>query len=253
MKRGTYFALVALVALAAGAQAATIGPQLNPPSPTTFPPQQAAAPVSFTQSLDTTTIDPNVSVACGVAGVSTSENFFGRRFLLSGDHGINTPLTVLSLDIGHSQTDSGSGGGPDIPLSYELYTIANGAPITFGALTLIGSAAVGIPIGSAPALANIPVAGFVDDPVGKDLVVFVHQPEDGGAAADPYQYRPAMNPNGQTGPTYIAAGACGINEPTDFAAIGFPDSQLLLVVNGQTEDSTPVEETTWARVKNLYN
>jgi hypothetical protein len=43
------------------------------------------------------------------------------------------------------------------------------------------------------------------------------------------------NSLGQSAPSYITATDCGVSDPLDLAAVGFPNSHLVLVVNGDGE------------------
>ena len=211
-------------------------------------PPASAAPVSFTQSTDPVTIDALNSVSCNAGGLH-ADNSYLRRFDLDGDHGVVTPLTVLSIDTG-VEVSAGAGGGPQ-PVTANLYTIASGDALLFGNLALIGSAAFNMPGDGSVDLTvvNIPVVGFVDDPFGKDLVVELFTP-DGQAVG--HSFFLGSNAAGQIGPTFLASAACGVNEPADVASLGFPTMHWVLTVNGDTVTSTPVEETTWATVKALY-
>ena len=53
------------------------------------------------------------------------------------------------------------------------------------------------------------------------------------------QFFLGSNPNGESGPTYLAAEACGITTPMTTGAIGFPAFQALLIANG-TDDNGAV-------------
>ena len=54
---------------------------------------------------------------------------------------------------------------------------------------------------------------------------------------------PANPAAGQTAPSYLAAAACGVTEPTDTAAIGFPGMHIVMNVTGDA-DVTPPEACT---------
>ena len=60
---------------------------------------------------------------------------------------------------------------------------------------------------------------------GSDLVLEVATLNDG---TEGNVYFPGANDLGQTGASYIAAEACGILDPTDYAAINFPTAALVL-------------------------
>ncbi|RLE27116.1 MAG: hypothetical protein DRJ61_17770 [Acidobacteria bacterium] len=79
------------------------------------------------------------------------------------------------------------------------------------------------------------ITGSIVDPAVDHLVVEVFTP-DGQATGESFYI--GSNADGQTGPSYIAAASCGITEPTDTAAIGFPDMHIVMNVTG---DVLPVE------------
>ena len=206
------------------------------------------APVSFTQSADPASVVQFAAVSCNAGGLHT-DNSYVRRFDLDADHGIASPLQVLSVDSG-VEVSAGAGGGPQ-PVEVRLYTIAAGAPLLFANLNLIGLDPFAMPGNGSVDLTvvNMPAFGLVADPVGGDLVVELFTPN---GQNDGNSFFVGANSSGQTAPTYLAAVDCGVAEPTDTAALGFPDMHWVLTVNGDTLDATPVEESTWAQVKNLY-
>jgi hypothetical protein len=74
---------------------------------------------------------------------------------------------------------------------------------------------------------NIPVTGSA--PAGSELVVEVLTP-DGAAAGNSFFI--GSNAAAETGPSYLRAPACGVNNPTTTAAIGFPNMHIVMNVNG---------------------
>ena len=79
-------------------------------------------------------------------------------------------------------------------------------------------------------LFTVPVTGAA--PAGSVLVVEVFTPE-GQTAGNSFFI--GSNPDGETGPSYLAAADCGVTEPTPTAAIGFPDMHIVMNVTGDTE------------------
>lgn len=180
----------------------------------------------ITHSTDQSTITQFNSVSCNAGGLHT-DNSYMRRFTLA-DFGIADTFNVASVDVG-IETAAGATGSQ--PVDVNLYTIATGTPLTFANL--------GAPIGTTNAtvadqamtVLNIPVTGAA--PAGADLVVEIFTPE-GQTAGNSFFV--GSNPNGQTGPTYLAAADCGVPEPLDTASIGFPDMHLVLLVHGKVGD-----------------
>lgn len=208
--------------------------------------------VTFTQNVNTTLIEP-VQVACGVAGLYTTQNWYLRRFYLTADHGITSPLTVTSVDFGVEQLAMADGSNPPpYDIQIKIFSIPSASPFTF--------AAMGAPIGLATATVNgtdqgtimnaaIVGAGAVN-PADHDLVVAIDAP-DGSTIGAGLQFRPGANSQGALWDAYIASADCGIPDPVAVSDIGFPDSQTIFVVNGTT-GVIPAETTSWGQVKNLY-
>ncbi|HPT44058.1 MAG TPA: HYR domain-containing protein, partial [Paludibacteraceae bacterium] len=103
------------------------------------------------------------------------------------------------------------------------YTL-NG-PLLFANMTLVGSQIDSIP-DTTNAIFTVPISASV--PAGLPLVVELFTP-DGQAVGNSFYI--GSNSNGQTDTTYLAAADCGITEPTDIAAIGFPGMQIILDIN----------------------
>ena len=177
-------------------------------------------PASITQSSDTSTITTPNSVAC-----PGDNDSYLRRFDLDGEFNITGEFTIQSIDFGIENT-----GG--IGLTVNLYTIPNGSPLTFANLTLIGTAPFTVTAGQVGSVVNAPVAGVVADPTSVDLVVEIFAPDFTNGAT----FFIGSNANGQTAPSYLASAVCGATEPTDTATLGFPEMQIIMIVNGDVAD-----------------
>jgi hypothetical protein len=183
-------------------------------------PVHPLAPQTITQNLDPYTIVDGTSVAC--VGAVTTENSWLRLFDLDDDHGLNIEFTVESIDWA-TQTVVGS-----LDLTVKVYCLDETLPFLYQFMTLQDSAVV--------ALAD-EVLTFHNTPVGgacatdtEDMAVELHAEDCNIAGCQ--QCFIGMNDLGQTAPTYIASASCGINDPTDLAAIGFMSAHLILVVQG---------------------
>lgn len=188
------------------------------------PPSGVPGPNSITQSADTTTITQFNSVSCNNASGHT-DNSYIRRFFLNADHGIVGSFAVESLDWA---IESATGGGGSQPVDVNLYSIPTGAALTFANLTIVGSTSISVSDASLAGISTM-VAGTITDPTTEDLVVEVFTPNGQGSGSFLFI---GSNPNGQTQPSYLAAVDCGITDPTDTGTIGFPDMQIIMVVNG---------------------
>jgi len=209
------------------------------------------SPVTITQNLDITTIEA-VQVACGVSGVSTTQNWYLRRFFLYGDHGITDPLDIQSVDFGVQQLQmSDASPPPPYDIELKLFEIGNGLDFLFGNMNMVASETVTINESDIGTIINVPITWTVVFPEVTDLVVAIDAP-DGAAIGAGLQFRPGANTAGALQDAYIAAADCGITEPTGVTAIGFPDSQTIFVVNGESGPPTPAEQTSWGQVKAIY-
>lgn len=235
-----------MVGTATAAEFATVN---GPTYQGTMPPGDRDA-VTFTQNVNTTLIEPT-QVACGVAGSYTTQNWYLRRFYLAVDHSIVDPLTVTSVDLGVQQLQMADGApAPAYSFDVVLFSIPFGANFVFANMTEIGRVTVGIDEGDIGMIINVPVVGAIADPNTTDLVVAIDAPS-GELIGAGLQFRPGANAQGALWDAYIASADCGIAEPTAVSDIGFPTSQTIFVVNGET-GASPTETTSWGAVKNLY-
>lgn len=182
-----------------------------------FIPAQPGAPCS--QSAGSGVIGAGM-VACTSAG-NTAANQWLRRYSPSTDCGVVENMVVTHVNWGVLQALS-----PTMQQTVFLraYSIPTGASLMYSNLTLLSDQAVDVADGPARLLTTALTNPAVVTP-GHDLVLEI-------AAVNPVTpglaFRPAGNNLGQTAPSYIASAACGLTEPTDLAAIGFPDVHLVL-------------------------
>jgi len=197
------------------------------------------APFTITQSNSMTLVS-GTAIACG-DGFSTLNNNWLRRFDLNGAYGITTAFTVSSVDYGVEEAIGSAGGSQ--PLTMNLYSIPNAAPLLYSNLTLIGTASFMVADQTMTNL-NQAVSGTVLDPNSSDLVVEISSPATGSI------FFPGANDLGETAPNYIASGDCGVSDPIPTAAVGFPNSNLVMAVHGDTP--VPASARTWAHLKATY-
>ncbi len=190
--------------------------------------EASAAPTTpakhLTQNTNAVAITAG-SVYCNAGGFHTTNRFL-RRFFLDTDHGVTTQFNVTSVDIG---VELAQGTGGSQPIEIRLYSIPKASPLLFANLTSIGNLPTAIPDTSL-AVVNFPVTGSLVSPTTTDLVVELFMP-DGRAPAN-NRFNPGSNSLGQSHPTYLAAVDCGVPNPTDMAALGFPNMHMVMVVNG---------------------
>lgn len=199
--------------------------------------QGAGGPVVLTQSVDPLTIIAANSVSCN-AGGAHADNTYMRRFDLDGEFALSAPFVVEGVDVG-IETATGGGASGSQPISVIAYSIANAAPMAFANLVEVGRIDTTIADTASTVQAFAFTASQID-PSTDDLVIEVFTP-DGQAVG--HSFFIGSNNLGQTAASYIAAAACGITEPTDTAAIGFPGMHIVMSVNGSTAGVVPPPTT----------
>jgi hypothetical protein len=183
-----------------------------------------ATSIAITQSSDTSTIISGNSVSCNNNRLHAANSYF-RRFDLDGVHNLKNEFSIKSVDIGIELAQGNTGSQP---LEVRLYALANGNALTLANLHLIGSASFSQPDANL-IVQNFPVSGTIN-PLTDDLVVELFTP-DGIALNNSFFI--GSNTNGQSAPSYIVAPDCGVNEITSMANIGFPNVDIVMVVNIQ--------------------
>lgn len=235
-----------MVGTAGAAELLTVdGPTYNGTMPGGRP------PVTFTQNVNTTLIEP-VQVACGVAGTYTTQNWYLRRFYLAVDHGITDPLTVQSVNFGVEQLAMADGGNPPAySTDIVLFSIPFGANFVFANMTEIARVSVPLTAGDVGTILTANITATINNPSTTDLVVAIDAPS-GELVGAGLQFRPGANSQGALWDAYLASADCGVTEPVAVSDIGFPTSQTIFVVNGETGTPSPADITSWGAVKNLY-
>jgi hypothetical protein len=237
------FAVAVLTLAAAPLFAQTFGKSTLPPGQTSDPTLYDLSIVTITQSASASIISLN-SVSCNAGGLHTDNSYY-RRFKLAADHGIITPFTTSNVDFGIEVASSATGGGQ--PVLVKLYTIPTAAAMNTANFTQIANVAVNV-LDQSLTVLSVPVVGAVASPTTQDLVVEIFTPS-GQTTGDSFFI--GSNNLGQTRPSYLAAAACGVTQPTDTAALGFPGMHIVMAVTG-SDGIVPTAGNTWGRVKTLY-
>jgi hypothetical protein len=223
------FALLLGAALASAAEFTTSGLPAGQSSNSDV----TLTPVDITQSSDLNVLS-GYGVSCN-NGASVTENHFLRRFQLAVDHGILNQYNVLSADVGIEAAYINSTG--QCNAEARIYSIGHSAGFTFANMTLQGTGVFQLTNADVLVVRNVPVSATIADPVNSDLVLDFWVP-DGQTEPNLWLMFPGGNNLPQTRPSYLAAADCGVPDPIDTAAIGFPDSHWVMVVHG---DEVPVE------------
>lgn len=203
----------------------TQAPNGSPPG--TQPPLPIS-PISLTHSVSLT-IQSGNSQACGSTQSGyTAQNSFWRVYDLDGDFGIIDPFTVQGVIFGVDNTNG------IFNVTVRAYTLSG--PFTLENLTLISQASIQLDDASNGTLVSVELPPAIMS-AQLDLVIEIDVPN---GQSQPANFYPASNDLGQTDPSYLSAPSCGFPEPTDLAALGFPEMHLVMIVNGDTGFPTAV-------------
>jgi PKD repeat protein len=175
--------------------------------------------ISITHSHSQEIMEGN-SVACSDdGGSSTAENGFLRTFFLE-DFGIYGDYEISQVSFGIEALNDNS-----IDITVNLYTL-DALEFTYANMTLIGSSSETIPP-QALTIMSMPISATA--PAGSTLVVEIDAPDMSDTAA----FFIGSNDQGQTASSYIRSVSCGMPQPTDFSAIGFPNVHIVINVTGE--------------------
>jgi hypothetical protein len=184
--------------------------------------------VTITHSASQSIVELN-SVACTPGGGVTTENGYLRHFTLS-DFDITSDFEVTEVSFGVETIN-----GPPHPVTVNLFTMVDPAgPFVYDNFALIGSTDTTLSP-QALTVVSVPVSGIA--PAGSTLVVEVATPDMTAQGGGLFI---GSNPDGQSAPSYLRSESCGLPEPMDTAAIGFPGMHIVMNVTGTTDVEVPV-------------
>ncbi len=187
-------------------------------------PREPQGDILITHSVSQA-IESGNSVSCNASGLHTDNSYY-RVFDLDDDFGIDAAFDVNTVEFG---VEEAFGAGGDQPISVILYTLSEGDSFVLSNLTEIGRSDFML-TDQAMTIVSINVDGLV--PAGERLVVEVFTPE---GQTEGNSFFIGSNTAGQTAPSYLRADACGVTQPTDTAAIGFPDMHIVMNVIGASD------------------
>ena len=191
-----------------------------------------ADPVRLSHSLEETLVTTG-TILCASTGApqTTAENSVYRSFTLT-DFGVTESVTIETVEFGIENLALPTSIETD--LTVNIYQAPAGSAPALGQ-ELIGSA-VFTSTDRALEIITIDIDGVVD--AGNALIVELFAPDFtiDGLTGD--VFFPGSNAFGQTAPSYIRAPSCGAVDPTDYADIGFPDVNLILIANGESGAAT---------------
>ena len=217
------------------------GPHSRATTPVATPAESGApvarAAASITQSTSTTIGTGSISCNGGSPGFFHAENSFYRAFTLSSFPELNlNQFRVDSVQIGVQTANDAAGSGQ--PLTIRLHRSTTNPP-TLASLTLLASESISVPDSAAGTLLNVNFASPPALVVATDiLVVEVLAPE--GQTAG-HSFFIGSNAGGQSGPSFVRAPTCGINDITNLATAGFPNMHIVMSVSGNTQVPVTLE------------
>ena len=137
--------------------------------------------------------------------------------------------SVTSVSFG---VEEATGAGGTQPVTVRLYTNTGGA-FPGGTRTQIATTTIQVLDSASGTVLSVPLVAAV--PAGTlELVMEVFTPN--GQATGNFFFI-GSNTAAETGPSYLSAADCGIANPTDTAAIGFPDMNIVFNVMGVCGES----------------
>ena len=174
----------------------------------------------LTQTTDRTTVTALNSISCNNNTAST-QNSYLRVFDLPA-LGVVDGYVVTNVRFGVEQA---AGPGGSQPAAINLYTVSGA--LQYANMTLLHSEPITISDQSSTFM-HVDIADtFV--PAGAKLVLELASPD---GQTDGWLFFIGSNASGESAPSYIAASSCGVNEPTAFSSIGFPNVHVLLEASG---------------------
>lgn len=180
------------------------------------------------------TIDINSSAICNDQSQFVYENSFYRAFDLFNFFNIYGDWVVQKIDFAVAKALSNN-SSQEITLNFYSLSLYN-YKIVLDSLTLLGSQKVNIPNNETQQIKSITLNSPINVPEGKTLVVEILVPD--GIANQNILYI-GSNSLGQSDITYIRAPNCYVQNPTNFAEVGYPDMMLIMNVYGDYASPNP--------------
>lgn len=193
---------------------------------------------TITQSTSTT-VTAAASVSCngGSPNFFHTDNSYYRGFTLSAFPALTLPqFLVQQVTIGVEQATGASGSQPATLTIWKATANPIGGAANPPGNNSVSTLAVSVPNQNLTLLPMIlttqPVMLVASDVLAVELFTPNGQPTSN-------TFFVGSNAGGQSAPSYIKAGPCGVNNISDLASIGFPNMHIIMQVLGNNQ--TPVE------------
>ena len=216
--------MLSIVAAACGSISSESEPDANPaPAVDAAPDALTETERTLTQSSSQDLVDGD-TVGCVNNGFHRETRFF-RAFDLA-EFEIFHDFAVRSVEVGLERATAGPSGQQTAEV--RLYKI-NG-PLLVENFERIGAAGTLVPDSPDPVMHKTAVSGTA--PAGSQLVVEFFLPD---GLEDQNRINVGVNPEPQTGPTFIIAPNCNIAQLTDTANLPFGARHLVMNVIGDLQ------------------
>ncbi|UUC44036.1 T9SS type A sorting domain-containing protein [Flavobacterium cerinum] len=167
------------------------------------------------------------TVACGNSSTATSsDNRYYRAFNLSS-MGITSAFNLASIQFGVASLTAPNGYVVTVKAYKTTANFPSGFPTGY---TLLGQADYTVQTANVGTIVTVPVTVTGTVAANETLVVEVGY----AAATTGVNISLGSNTAPQTAPSYISSTACSIANPTDVAAINFPDVHMVINAVGST-------------------
>jgi hypothetical protein len=196
-------------------------PGLEADAPVTQPDSASGAAITLSQS-SSMAITAATSVGC-IQANSSRQNSYYRVFRLA-DHGIAKPFAARHVDFGVQDAVGAQ------TLGVKLHVLAG--TFTLDHLSTVASKSVPVDSTASGTMITVMFDQDVMFSVNDTLVAEVEVPD---AAGTGNRFLLGANREPETQPGYVRSPSCGTSTPTAFAAVGFPDTHIVLTVGGRSD------------------
>ncbi|WP_257388538.1 hypothetical protein [Tahibacter caeni] len=186
---------------------------------------------TITQSTATTITAGSISCNGGSPGFLHTDNSYYRAFTLSSFPALTQPqFRVDTINFGVETANDAAGAGQ--PVTINLWRSTTNPP-TLASLTAVSSDNILVPDSATGTVFSANIASQPVFIVATDiLVVEIFTPSGQGTNNS---FFIGSNASGQSGPSFIRAASCGVNDITDLGTIGFGSMHIVMSVSGNNQ------------------
>lgn len=186
---------------------------------------------TITQSTAMTVVAGSISCNAGSPGFLHTDNSYYRAFTLSAFPALTQPqFRVDTINFGVETANDAAGAGQ--PLTINLWR-SSANPPTLASLTAVSSDTYSIPDSASGTVFSANIASQPVFTVATDILVVEIFTPSGQAAG--HSFFIGSNAAGQSGPSFIRAASCSVNDITNLGSIGFPNMHIAMSVSGNNQ------------------